>query len=177
MTDPGDHDADPADHDGPIPVITMLRSWRSPWSETRTFSNNPAHGDAVAQLLEESAWFIEWTAADAPVETRVLLLACQREIVRWRRSWNEVWASTGRRAEIAERSGIWSEQLLAVSGLVGGATQGPPWSDSKIPLTPQVKELIGHGHETDKPQSVAFAAGETGQDRPEEHRVPDRWQR
>jgi len=106
----------------PLPV--RLGGLAANLARVRSFSDNPAHGDAVAQLLEESAWFIEWAAADAPVETRVLLLACQREIVRWRRSWNEVWASTGRRAEIAERSGIWSEQLLAVSGLVGGATQG-----------------------------------------------------
>jgi len=27
MADPGDHDADLADHDAPIRLITMLRSW------------------------------------------------------------------------------------------------------------------------------------------------------
>jgi len=34
--DPGDHDADLGDHDGPIPPITMLRSSRSRWADTRT---------------------------------------------------------------------------------------------------------------------------------------------
>jgi hypothetical protein len=36
MTDLGDHEADPGDHDGPIWVITMLRSARSRWSGART---------------------------------------------------------------------------------------------------------------------------------------------
>jgi len=34
--DLADHDPDPSDHDGPIPVITMVRSWRSRCRVTRS---------------------------------------------------------------------------------------------------------------------------------------------
>jgi hypothetical protein len=59
MTDLGDHEADPGDHDGPIWVITMLRSARSRWPGARiveanssyTFSDVPVDMTSVGQLL------------------------------------------------------------------------------------------------------------------------------
>jgi len=49
MTDLPDHDPDPGDHDRPIFVITMDRSWRSRWAETRTFvSCGTAYGEFEA---------------------------------------------------------------------------------------------------------------------------------
>jgi tetratricopeptide (TPR) repeat protein len=36
MTDLSDHDTDPGDHDRPIWVLTMDRSWCSRWTETRS---------------------------------------------------------------------------------------------------------------------------------------------
>ena len=51
MTDPGDHEADPADHDQLILVITMRRSWRSrspgactSRAKTRTISEDDGPG-------------------------------------------------------------------------------------------------------------------------------------
>ena len=87
-------------------------------ARVRSFSDHPAHGDVVAQLLEESAWFIEWAASDAPVGTQLMLVACQREIARWRRSWTEIWGDAARQAEVAERAGAWSQQFLSASGLM-----------------------------------------------------------
>ena len=79
----------------------------------------------MAQLLEESEWFIEWTAPDAPVESQVVLVACQRDIARWRRSWAEVWEDPARRADVAERANAWSGQFLGISGLVRVVAQNP----------------------------------------------------
>jgi hypothetical protein len=42
MTDLPDHDPDLGDHDQPIFVITMDRSGRSQWAETRSWANGPA---------------------------------------------------------------------------------------------------------------------------------------
>jgi transposase len=44
MTDLHDHDPDPGDHDPPIPVITMRRSRRSRWTETRIQELGKQHG-------------------------------------------------------------------------------------------------------------------------------------
>lgn len=93
-------------------------------ARVRSFSDNPAHLEIVARLLEESAWFIEWVAPDAPVETQVALLDCQRALARWRLRWAEIWADPRRRAEVAERAEVWSQRLLDLSGLVQAASQG-----------------------------------------------------
>jgi hypothetical protein len=93
-------------------------------ARVRSFSDNAAHGEVVARLLEESAWFIEWAAPDAPVDTQIALLACQRALARWRLSWADIWVDAKRRAEMAERAGAWSQRFLSLSGLVQAASQG-----------------------------------------------------
>ena len=90
-------------------------------ARVRFFSENPAHGEVVARLIEESAWFIEWTAPEAPVDTQVALVDCQRALARWRLSWTDIWADPKRRAEVAERAGTLSQQFLSLSGLVQAA--------------------------------------------------------
>jgi len=93
-------------------------------ARVRSFADNPAHGEVVARVLEESAWFIEWAAPDAPVEIQVVLVDCQRALARWRLSWADVWGDPKRRAEMAQRAGAWSQQFLSLSGLVQAASQG-----------------------------------------------------
>ena len=95
-------------------------------ARVRSFSDNPMHGAVVARLLEESAWFIEWAAPDAPVDTQVILVDCQRALARWRLSWADIWQDPGRRAEVAEHAGAWSLQLLNLSGLVAGVKAARP---------------------------------------------------
>lgn len=93
-------------------------------ARARSFSGNPMHGAVVAQLLEESAWFIEWAAPEAPLETQLTLIDCQRQLARWRLSWADIWADPKRRADVAERADAWSQTLLNLSGLVQDAARG-----------------------------------------------------
>ena len=83
----------------------------------QSFSEHPDHKDEVARLIEESAFFIEWTAADVDAVVREALLDLQRTLVRWRRSWDSIWRDADRRAEVAGRAGSWSEQMLRMAGL------------------------------------------------------------
>jgi hypothetical protein len=93
-------------------------------ARVRSFSGNPTHGVVVAQLLEESAWFIEWAVPGAPLETQLTLVDCQRRLARWRLSWAETWADPKRRGEVAEQAGAWSQKVLNLSGLVQTAARG-----------------------------------------------------
>jgi hypothetical protein len=106
----------------PLPV--RLGGLAANLARVRSFSDNPAHRDVVGQLLEESAWFIEWTAPDAPLGTQVALLDCQRQLARWRRTWGVVWDDPKRRDAVAERAGEWSQKFMNLSGLVQAASQG-----------------------------------------------------
>ena len=80
-------------------------------ARVQSFCDNPAHMDVVARLLDKSAWFIEWAAPDAPVETHSI-------------AWVEIWADPVRRAEVAGLAGDWSQRFLDLSGLVQAASQG-----------------------------------------------------
>jgi len=106
------------------PLSVRLGGLAANLARVRSFSDNPAHGDVVARLLEESVWFIEWAAPDAPPDMQVALVEVQRALSRWRLSWTDIWGDATRRAEVAERAGAWSQQFLSLSGLVHAASLG-----------------------------------------------------
>jgi len=103
----------------PLPI--RLGGLAANLARVQSFSDHPAHGEAVARLLEESAWFIEWTAPDAELETQVFLAECQRQLARWLLAWGEIWHDAGRLAEVADQAGRWSLRLLELSGFLGVA--------------------------------------------------------
>ncbi len=97
----------------PLPV--RLGGLAANLARIQSFSDHPAHCEAVARLLEESSWFIEWAAPDAEFETQLFLVECQRQLARWRLAWGEIWQDAGRLAEVADQAGRWSERVLELS--------------------------------------------------------------
>lgn len=87
-----------------------------------SFSRRPEHCDAVSRLVRESAFFIEWTAADAPAESLQDLADLQRMLSEWYHSWSDVWGDDSRRAAVGEAASQWSARVLALSGLGGRGT-------------------------------------------------------
>lgn len=83
-----------------------------------SFSNNPQHGDVIERLIEESKFFIEWTAGDAELSVQAELVELQRQLARWQHDWQTVWADQGSRMNMAERSLVWSQRVLEMSGLL-----------------------------------------------------------
>lgn len=70
--------------------------------------------EAIVDLMRESAWFIEWTANDAPPQVVAELADMQREICLWRR----IWPVEGASPVLAFRARVMSERVLALSGLL-----------------------------------------------------------
>lgn len=68
---------------------------------------------AIIDLMRESAWFIEWTAPDTPVDVMVKLIDVQRELCLWRR----IWPVDVARPLLALRARHMSEHVLELSGL------------------------------------------------------------
>ena len=87
-------------------------------ARVRSFGQNPDNDRLVRTLLGESRFFIEWAAADADLEVALELLDLQREITRWLFRWPQVWGNEARRQEMVARSKLWSDRLLARSGLL-----------------------------------------------------------
>jgi hypothetical protein len=84
----------------------------------QSFSDNPDHRDIVESLLEESAFFIEWTAQELELDTCVALVELQRLLVHWRHTWSIVRADPSLRSEIANQAQAWSRRVLRMAGFL-----------------------------------------------------------
>lgn len=85
----------------------------------RSFAARNTSDEVVESLMEESKHFIEWTAADAAVNTAPALVELQVELAGWQRSWRKVRDDAALCEQVAEKAGIWSERVLGMSGLLG----------------------------------------------------------
>ncbi len=55
------------------------------------FASHEANFAAVEGLLDESKFFIEWTAREAEVDTAAELVELQIQLACWQRDWAAVW--------------------------------------------------------------------------------------
>ena len=69
-------------------------------------------------MLEESRYFIEWTAAEAEPEIAAELVDIQRMLTAWRKIWPEVQHSQTQRTLLSVQAKKWSDQVLGYSGLL-----------------------------------------------------------
>jgi hypothetical protein len=87
-----------------------------------TRCSNPANSAAVHGIIEESKWFIEWTAAifvTDSIDTAARLVLLQIKLSCWQIGWDARWRDPDTRAAIASESKMWSDQVLEMSGLLG----------------------------------------------------------
>ena len=87
-------------------------------SRIKSFVSHDANRDAVESFIDESKYFIEWTAADAETQTAAELVALQLQLARWQCNWGHIWADLERRRRFAEESSVWSKRVLELSGLL-----------------------------------------------------------
>ncbi len=87
-------------------------------SRIKSFAKNEANREAVFGLIEESKFFIEWTAADLELEKAVELIELQIQLALWQRNWTNIWNDAEQRLKVAEQAKSWSEKVLAMSGLL-----------------------------------------------------------
>jgi hypothetical protein len=99
-------------------IPTRLGGLAANLARVGSFSKNVANREAVFSLLDESKWFIEWTAAETAIETAAQLVELQIELALWQLDWTAIWPNVALRAAIATHSRMWSERVLQLSGLV-----------------------------------------------------------
>jgi hypothetical protein len=87
-------------------------------SRIKSFAAQDASRDAVESMLDESKHFIEWTAAEAEVQTAAQLVELQVQLARWQLTWNTIWNEPVQRRQLAEQSATWSRRVLGMSGLL-----------------------------------------------------------
>jgi hypothetical protein len=83
-----------------------------------SFCGNDLNGEAVASLIEESKFFIEWTAIDAGIDQAAELVELQVQLARWQLGWSSIWVDEAKRESVAEQAKNWAERILGMSGLL-----------------------------------------------------------
>ena len=83
-----------------------------------SFSNHPKHSATVESLIDESKYFIEWAVPDAEADGQAELVLLQVQLARWQLNWSRIWADPTQRAMVASQAQKWSDQVLAMSGLL-----------------------------------------------------------
>ena len=100
----------------PLPI--RLGNLAANLSRIKSFSANDASRETVASLIDETKMFIEWTAAQAEINTAEKLVELQVQLARWQLQWQSIWNDKSKRNQLAEKSNIWSKQVLELSGLL-----------------------------------------------------------
>jgi hypothetical protein len=100
----------------PLPI--RLGGLAANLSRIKSFSANDASRDVVESLIDESKMFIEWTAAQAEINTAEKLVELQIQLALWQLQWGTIWNDSLKRKQIAEQSSLWSRQVLEMSGLL-----------------------------------------------------------
>jgi hypothetical protein len=81
-------------------------------------ARRPGGAENVAQMLEESRYFIEWTAAEAEPEVAAELVDIQVMLSLWRSAWPEAQHNHHQRALLSFTAKKWADRVLQHSGLV-----------------------------------------------------------
>ena len=100
----------------PLPI--RLGGLASNLARIKSSVPNPINHDITIGVLDESKHFIEWTAAEADVDTAAELVELQLQLVRWQRTWATIWPDPIKRQEVSEIAKHWSDRVLEMSGLL-----------------------------------------------------------
>lgn len=83
-----------------------------------SFSKHDGHREAVSATLQESKWFIEWTAVELETKDTAELARLQTQMARWQLQSHKRWDDNNWRTELAGQAQSWSQRILQMSGLL-----------------------------------------------------------
>lgn len=79
-----------------------------------SFSSDPADWEAVQSMLEESEFFIEWTAPAAPMNVQAFLVELQIQLAQWHLKWPQVYTDPQQREKLSQLARTWSQNVLTL---------------------------------------------------------------
>jgi hypothetical protein len=100
----------------PLPV--RLAGLAADFGRIASSARHETGSSSVIEMLEESQYYIEWTAAEAAPEVAGELVDIQRLVAAWRRAWPEAQHSPVQRTLLPIQAKKWADQVLAYSGLL-----------------------------------------------------------
>jgi hypothetical protein len=101
----------------PLPV--RLAGLAADLARVASSARRVTGGDSVAEMLEESQYYIEWTACEAEPEIAAELVDIQVMLALWRKAWPEAQHQRTQRTLLSVQAKKWSDQIMDFSGLLG----------------------------------------------------------
>ncbi len=83
-----------------------------------SFLENSKNIKAIEDILEESKFFIEWTAPEAPLNIQVILSEMQSKLALWQRHLLQQKGNSAEMKTLKKATILWSGQLIKLSGLL-----------------------------------------------------------
>jgi len=75
-------------------------------------SSDPADWEAVQSMLEESKFFIEWTAPEAPLNVKAFLAELQIQLALWHLVWPQIYTDPRECEKLSQLTRTWSQNVL-----------------------------------------------------------------
>src|SRR5215467_4439295 len=77
-------------------------------ARVHSFSKKQGNIAAVDVVIQESKWFIEWTAAEVEIDTAAQLVELQIQLALWHRKLSKLWEDDIDRLQMSNRAREWS---------------------------------------------------------------------
>jgi hypothetical protein len=100
------------------PLSIRLGGLAANLARIKSFAARGGSYGAVESLLDESKFFIEWTAAEADSHVAEQLVLLQVQLARWQYGWDGIWGDPEKRRILSDESSLWSKRVLEMSGLL-----------------------------------------------------------
>ena len=100
----------------PLPI--RLGSLATSLARIASSARHGTGATAVATMIEECRWYIEWTAADTAPEVASELVDIQRLLTLWRGAWPTAQLEPKQRILLSVQAKKWADQVLDYSGLL-----------------------------------------------------------
>ncbi len=99
-------------------VSFRLGNLASSLAHIKSFAGNESHKELVKTFVEESKFFIEWTAVDMDIDRAAELADMQIQLARWQLTWDRIWADPAELVKVVNTAKLWSDRVLDMSGLL-----------------------------------------------------------
>ncbi|WP_414755633.1 hypothetical protein [Anabaena sp. CCY 9910] len=106
-------------------IPTRLGHLAANLARIKSFCDHVTPQDAVASLLKESLYFIEWTVPNmvqTDVDQAAELVELGRTLTRWLFSWDKIRTDSTALTQVQTEVSLWSERVLDMSGLLSEST-------------------------------------------------------
>jgi len=100
------------------PVSVRLGGIAANFSRIASFAFSPKNSRAVESMIEESKYFIEWTATETSPDVQAFLVELQVKLALLQLRWPEISKDISATKEIAQEADKWSNSLLRFSGIL-----------------------------------------------------------